>query len=183
MTRSKIRLDKHQFGLRIESEPLCSREALRRCGEERAQRRNGAILAADVVGYSRTLEQDEVGTPATLKRRCKGLLGLVVVRYQGITGDDVLLGCLEAFDDVQCAVDVQRSMAGAIGHPPKDRRIMLRISDRHILAEQLLQNEAREALVKAARAPRSGFDALSLTSYWLDACGHVSSTMIVLPNE
>ena len=37
--------------------------------EERAQRRLAAILAADVVGYSRLMQQDEAGTLATLKTR------------------------------------------------------------------------------------------------------------------
>ena len=40
--------------------------------EERAQRRLAAILAADVVGYSRLMERDEAGTLATLKTRRKG---------------------------------------------------------------------------------------------------------------
>ena len=41
--------------------------------EERAQRRLAAILAADVVGYSRLMEQDETGTLAALRgdaRKC-----------------------------------------------------------------------------------------------------------------
>ena len=37
--------------------------------EIRAQRRLAAILAADVVGYSRLMEADETGTLATLKAR------------------------------------------------------------------------------------------------------------------
>ena len=37
--------------------------------EERAQRRLAAILAADVVGYSRLMEVDEAGTLAALKAR------------------------------------------------------------------------------------------------------------------
>jgi len=37
--------------------------------EKRAQRRLAAILAADVVGYSRLMERDESGTLAVLKTR------------------------------------------------------------------------------------------------------------------
>ena len=37
--------------------------------EERTQRRLAAILAADVVGYSRLMERDEAGTLAALKSR------------------------------------------------------------------------------------------------------------------
>ena len=39
--------------------------------EERVQRRLAAILAADVVGYSHLMEQDEAGTLAALKERRK----------------------------------------------------------------------------------------------------------------
>lgn len=35
--------------------------------EERIQRRLAAVIAADVVGYSRLMETDEAGTLATLK--------------------------------------------------------------------------------------------------------------------
>src|SRR5215831_16292937 len=41
--------------------------------EERAQRRLAAILAADVVGYSRLMEQDEAGTLAALADRRKAI--------------------------------------------------------------------------------------------------------------
>ena len=42
--------------------------------EERAQRRLAAILAADVVGYSRLMERDEAGTLAALKARGSEIL-------------------------------------------------------------------------------------------------------------
>ena len=42
--------------------------------EERVQRRLAAIVSADVVGYSRLMEQDEVGTFAALKSRRKSIL-------------------------------------------------------------------------------------------------------------
>jgi class 3 adenylate cyclase len=51
--------------------------------EERVQRRLTAILAADVVGYSRLMEQDEAGTLAALKSRRKGVLEPVVAEHQG----------------------------------------------------------------------------------------------------
>ena len=51
--------------------------------EKRAQRRLAAILAADVVGYSRLMERDEAGTMATLKARRKEVLEPLVARHQG----------------------------------------------------------------------------------------------------
>jgi adenylate cyclase len=46
--------------------------------EEQARRRPTAVLAADVVGYSRLMEQDEAGTPALLKARRKTVLQPIV---------------------------------------------------------------------------------------------------------
>ena len=48
--------------------------------EERVQRRLAAILAADVVGYSRMMEQDEAGTLAALKERIGPVFGRAEVR-------------------------------------------------------------------------------------------------------
>ena len=99
--------------------------------EERVQRRLAAILAADVVGYSRLMEQDEAGTLATLKERRKQVLQPLVVRHQGrvfkVAGDGVLVEFSSAVNAVQCAVDLQRAMATANGDQPKDRHIVLRI--------------------------------------------------------
>jgi TolB-like protein/Tfp pilus assembly protein PilF len=98
---------------------------------ERADRKLAAILAADVVGYSRLMEQDEAGTLATLKARRKEVLEPVVARYQGrifkVTGDGVLIEFSSAVNAVQCAVDLQAGMAAAIGDAPGAGRIVLRI--------------------------------------------------------
>ena len=51
--------------------------------EERTQRRLAAILAADVVGYSRLMEQDQAGTLAALKAREKEVLGPLIGWHQG----------------------------------------------------------------------------------------------------
>jgi adenylate cyclase len=99
--------------------------------EERVQRCLAAILAADVVGYSRLMEQDEAGTLATLKARRKDVLEPLVARHQGrifkVTGDGVLVQFGSAVNAVQCAVDLQQAMAAASHNLPDDRRIILRI--------------------------------------------------------
>ena len=51
--------------------------------EERAQRRLAAILAADVVGYSRLMEQDEPGTLTALKERRRNILKPLVAEHHG----------------------------------------------------------------------------------------------------
>jgi adenylate cyclase len=99
--------------------------------EERVQRRLAAILAADVVGYSRLMEQDEAGTLAVLKGRRKEVLKPLVARHQGrifkFTGDGVLVEFGSAVNAVQCAIDLQNGMAAANAALPEDRRIVLRI--------------------------------------------------------
>jgi class 3 adenylate cyclase len=100
-------------------------------GEERVQRRLAAILAADVVGYSRLMEADEAGTLATLKARRKEVLEPLVSKYQGrvfkVTGDGVLVEFASAVNAVQCAVDLLQGMTAANDRQPEDHHIVLRI--------------------------------------------------------
>ncbi len=99
--------------------------------EERVQRRLAAILAADVVGYSRLMERDETGTLAALKSRRKEVLEPLVAHNQGrvfkVTGDGVLVQFDSAVNAVQCAIDLQRGMATATGDQSDGRSIVLRI--------------------------------------------------------
>jgi TolB-like protein/class 3 adenylate cyclase len=94
-------------------------------------RRLAAILAADVVGYSRLMEQDEAGTLAALKARRKGILQPLVAEHQGrivkVMGDGVLVEFASAVNAVACAVELQKRMAVANDGLAENRRIMLRI--------------------------------------------------------
>jgi TolB-like protein len=98
---------------------------------ERTQRRLAAILAADVVGYSRLMEADEIGTLATLKSRRKEVLEPLVAKHQGrvfkVAGDGVLVEFNSAVNAVQCAIELQQGMATANVSLPEDRHIVLRI--------------------------------------------------------
>src|SRR5262245_39806584 len=99
--------------------------------EERVQRRLAAILAADVVGYSRLIELDEAGTIAVLKERRKGILKPLVAEHHGrivkVMGDGVLVEFGSAVNAVECAVELQRRMAAANAALPDTRHILLRI--------------------------------------------------------
>ena len=99
--------------------------------EERAQRRLAAIVSADVVGYSRLMEQDEAGTFAALKSRRKSILEPLVARYGGrmfkVAGDGVLIEFASPVNAVQCAIDLQQRMAAANCDLAKDRQIVLRV--------------------------------------------------------
>ena len=100
--------------------------------EERAQRRLAAILAADVVGYSRLMAEDEIGTMAALKSRRKDVLEPLVAKHQGrvfkFTGDSVLVEYGSAVNAVQCAVDLQKNMTAVNEDQPGEQPIILRIA-------------------------------------------------------
>ncbi len=95
------------------------------------KRRLAAILAADVVGYSRLMGKDEVGTLTALKALRKELLAPKVVEHHGrivkLMGDGALVEFPSVVDAVECAVAVQRGMAERNAGVPADRRIELRI--------------------------------------------------------
>jgi class 3 adenylate cyclase len=96
-----------------------------------AHRRLAAILAADVVGYSRLMEQDETGTLATLKARWREIVRPLIAEHHGrlvkLIGDGVLVEFGSAVDAVQCATELQEQMAAANGDLPEVHRILLRI--------------------------------------------------------
>src|SRR6516162_4144701 len=99
--------------------------------EERAQRRLAAILAADVVGYSRLMEADEAGTLAVLKSRRTEILQPLVSKHHGriikVMGDGVLVEFASAVEAVSCAVALQKAMAVANESAEESRRVVLRI--------------------------------------------------------
>jgi class 3 adenylate cyclase len=99
--------------------------------EERAQRRLAAILAADVVGYSRLIEQNEAGTLAALKERRRTILVPLVAHHHGrivkVMGDGVLVEFGSAVNAVACAVELQDRMAEANNGLSEDRKIVLRV--------------------------------------------------------
>ena len=99
--------------------------------EQRAQRRLAAIMSADVVGYSRLMQADEVGTLDALKKRRTEVLSPLVTKYQGrlvkVMGDGVLVEFTSAVNAVQCALDLQSDTAKANESFPSARHIVLRI--------------------------------------------------------
>jgi TolB-like protein len=99
--------------------------------ENPVQRRLAAIMAADVVGYSRLLEQDEAGTLSALAQRRKELLDPLIGVHRGrivkAMGDGLLVEFGSAVNAVACAVDLQQKMAAADGTAGGDRRIQFRI--------------------------------------------------------
>jgi adenylate cyclase len=98
---------------------------------ERANRRLAAILAADVVGYSRLMETNEAGTLAALKAHRKELVDIKISDHQGrivkLTGDGMLVEFPSIVNAVDCASEIQRGMSERNIGVPSDRRIEFRI--------------------------------------------------------
>jgi adenylate cyclase len=99
--------------------------------ERRVQRRLAAILAADVVSYSRLVGEDEEGTLERLRVLRRTLADPKIKEHRGrvvrTTGDGLLVEFASVVDAVRCAVDVQREMALRNADVPADRRIEFRI--------------------------------------------------------
>jgi len=99
--------------------------------EERLHRRLAAIMAADVVGYSRLMEADEAGTLAALKARRKNVLKPLLAQHNGrivkVMGDGVLVEFASAVDAVECAIALQKGMMATNEGVPESQRIVLRL--------------------------------------------------------
>ena len=95
------------------------------------QRRLAAILAADVVGYSRLMGADEIGTLNSLKSHRRELVDCGISEHHGrivkTTGDGMLVEFASVVDAVACAVKVPRSMVGRNADVPAERQIVFRI--------------------------------------------------------
>lgn len=95
------------------------------------QRRLAAILAADVVGYSRLVSLDETATFTRLKALRTEVLEPSVASHDGhilnYAGDGVLADFPSVVRAVECALSVQRAAAERDPEAPPDRRMMLRI--------------------------------------------------------
>ncbi|MGK0173575.1 MAG: adenylate cyclase [Gammaproteobacteria bacterium] len=99
--------------------------------EERVQRRLSAILAADVVGYSRLMGEDEAGTLSALNIHRAEFIHPTAAKYGGrivkLMGDGALVEFPSVVDAVECAVAVQEGMAERNTNIPDSKRITLRI--------------------------------------------------------
>ena len=95
------------------------------------ERRLAAILAADVVGYSRLMEKDEAGTFERLRQLRGKLMEPAVARHRGrvfkLMGDGLLAEFSSTVDAVECAAAIQVGITEANRGLPEDRRIEFRI--------------------------------------------------------
>ena len=98
--------------------------------EERINRKLAAILAADVVGYSRLMASDEAGTLAALKRHRELVFHPAVAAHNGrivkLIGDGAIVEFGSVVDAVNCALSLQRPN-GALHEALGPSKIVLRI--------------------------------------------------------
>ena len=95
-----------------------------------ATRRLAAILAADIVGYSRLMGEDEAGTARAVGERREAARPIVAShggRIVKTTGDGLLLEFPSVVAAVECAIAIQRLMAERNADTPEDKRIVYRI--------------------------------------------------------
>jgi adenylate cyclase len=94
-------------------------------------RRLAAILAADVVGYSRLMAVDEAGTHARLKALRKDFIEPTIAEHRGrvakLMGDGALVEFASVVDAVECAAAIQRGVAERHAELPEEERIAFRI--------------------------------------------------------
>jgi TolB-like protein len=99
--------------------------------EERVQRRLAAILAADVVGYSRLMETDEEGTRERLRRLHTQFLDPLISSVGGrivkTTGDGILAEFPSAIDAVRIALSIQTEIAEHNVELPEKQKIVFRV--------------------------------------------------------
>ena len=95
------------------------------------ERRLAAILAADVVGYSRLMEADEAWTLATLKGHRENLIDPKISEHHGrivkLMGDGMLVEFASVVNAVACALAIQDGMTDRNEGVSEDRRIAFRI--------------------------------------------------------
>ncbi len=95
------------------------------------ERRLAAILAADVVGYSRLIRGDEAGVLAELKNHREQLIEPKVAAYRGrivkLMGDGLLIEFPSAVEAVRCAVEIQQMIGQLNVDIPEEKRIAYRV--------------------------------------------------------
>jgi TolB-like protein/class 3 adenylate cyclase/Tfp pilus assembly protein PilF len=130
----------------------------------REQRKLAAIIAADVVGYSRLMGRDESGTLARLRKTRFEHFDPVLKKYGGrlvkLTGDGALVEFVSAVDALSAAIEFQQSMAEANGDQPACTALVFRmglhLGDLIVDGDDLYGDGVNIAARLEAEAPAGG---------------------------
>jgi adenylate cyclase len=128
------------------------------------ERRLSAIFAADIVGYSRLMEADEIDTINRQKRHRRELINPTFAEFHGRVvkemGDGLLVEFQSVLDAVQCAIQIQLAMPDREANVPEDGRISYRIGinlgDIVIDGDDILGDGVNIAARLESMAPMSG---------------------------
>ena len=128
------------------------------------RRRLAAILAADVVGYSRLMGRDESGTVARLRRarveRLEPILACRGGRLVKLTGDGALIEFTSAVEALAAAIEFQQAMAESEADRPEAERLVFRVGlhlgDLIVDGEDLYGDGVNVAARLEAEAPPGG---------------------------
>jgi adenylate cyclase len=132
--------------------------------EARLQRRLSAILAADIVGYTRLMESDEAGTLVALRRIWTDTFNPAVAAHRGrvvkMIGDGALVEFASVVDAVECAVAIQEAMAdhnsSRPDREPIEFRIGVNLGDIVIDGNDIFGDGVIVATRLEGRAPKNG---------------------------
>lgn len=95
------------------------------------ERRIVAIMAADIVGYSRMMEADETGTLTRQKRIQAGVIDPILAGFHGRIvkkmGDGMLIEFASPVEAVQCGLAMQNALAAEARTVPSDQQQIMRI--------------------------------------------------------
>lgn len=130
----------------------------------REKRRLAAILAADIVGYSRLMGRDESGTVRRMKAIREGYIEPTVERHGGrivkLTGDGALVEFASAVDALSAAITIQQATADLANSEPGDDalvfRIGLHLGDLIVDDDDLYGDGVNVAARLEAQAPAGG---------------------------
>src|SRR5690349_7341566 len=94
------------------------------------ERRLAAIVATDIVGYSRLIEQDEKSTLTSIRTLRREVLDPLLAEHHGrivkLMGDGIIAEFASVVDAVSCAVAAQQRVAERQADVPPERRIIFR---------------------------------------------------------
>ena len=94
--------------------------------------RVAAVLAADMVGYSRLIERDELGTLERQKGHLRALIRPAIAERHGrivkLTGDGLIAEFTSVVEAVQCALAIQEAMVAREADQPEAERIVYRVA-------------------------------------------------------
>jgi adenylate cyclase len=148
--------------------------------DSQIQRRLAAILAADVVGYSRMMEAAEAATLDTMRQIWSETFNPAVAKRNGrvvkTMGDGALVEFVSVVEAVECAAAIQRAMAerNLAAESPVVFRIGINLGEIILEGEDILGEGVNIAARLEAQAPPGGI--LASEAVWREVAGKVSTS-------